>query len=48
VRAPEVQSVYSKVGAVPVTSTPEELGAHIQSEMSKLGKLVQLSGARVD
>ena len=48
VRAPEVQSVYSKVGAVPVTSTPEELGAHVQSEMTKLGKLVQLSGARVD
>jgi tripartite-type tricarboxylate transporter receptor subunit TctC len=48
VRSPEVQNVYSKVGAVPVTSTPEELAAHIQSEMTKLGKLVQLSGARVD
>jgi hypothetical protein len=43
-----VQNVYSKVGAVPVTSTPEELAAHIRSEMIKLGKLVQLSGARVD
>jgi tripartite-type tricarboxylate transporter receptor subunit TctC len=48
VRSPDVQNVYSKVGAVPVTSTPEELAAHIQSEMTKLGKLVQLSGARVD
>jgi len=48
VRSPEVQNVYSKVGAVPVTSTPEELAAHVQSEMTKLGKLVQLSGARVD
>ena len=48
VRSPEVQNVYSKVGAVPVTSTPEELAAHIQSEMTKLGKLVQLSGARVE
>jgi tripartite-type tricarboxylate transporter receptor subunit TctC len=48
VRSPDVQNVYSKVGAVPVTDTPEEFAAHIQSEMAKLGKLVQLSGARVD
>ena len=48
VRAPDVQNVYSKVGAVPVTSTPEEFSAHVQSEMTKLGKLVQLSGARID
>jgi tripartite-type tricarboxylate transporter receptor subunit TctC len=48
VRSPEVQNVYTKVGAVPVTDTPEEFAAHIQAEMAKLGKLVQLSGARVD
>lgn len=48
VRLPDVQNVYSKVGAVPVTDTPEEFAAHIQSEMAKLGKLVQLSGARID
>jgi tripartite-type tricarboxylate transporter receptor subunit TctC len=48
VRLPEVQKVYSAVGAVPVTSRPEEFAAHIQSEMVKLGKLVQISGARVD
>ena len=48
VRLPEIQNVYSKVGAVPVTSTPGEFAAHINSEMAKLGKLVQLSGARVD
>ncbi len=48
VRSPEVQAVYAKVGALPVTNTPEEFGAHIQSEMTKLGKLVQLSGARVE
>jgi len=48
VRAPDVQNVYGKVGAVPVTSTPEEFAEHIQREMVKLGKLVQLSGARVD
>ena len=48
VRLPEVQNIYSKVGALPVTNTPEEFAAHIQSEMVKLGKLVQLSGARID
>lgn len=48
VRLPEVQKVYEKVGAVPVTNTPEAFAAHIQSEMAKLGKLVRLSGARVD
>jgi tripartite-type tricarboxylate transporter receptor subunit TctC len=48
VRSPEVQNVYGKVGALPVTSTPEEFAAHIQLEMAKLGKLVQLSGARID
>jgi tripartite-type tricarboxylate transporter receptor subunit TctC len=45
---PDIQKIYSKVGAVPVTSTPEEFAAHIRSEMVKLGKLVQLSGARID
>jgi tripartite-type tricarboxylate transporter receptor subunit TctC len=48
VRFPDVQAIYSKVGAVAVTSTPDEFAAHIQSEMGKLGKLVQLSGARID
>ena len=48
VRTPEVQAVYGKVGALPVTNSPEEFAAHLQSEMGKLGKLVQLSGARVE
>ncbi|MGH6693557.1 MAG: tripartite tricarboxylate transporter substrate binding protein [Gammaproteobacteria bacterium] len=48
VRLPDIQKIYSNVGAVPVTSTPGEFATHISSEMAKLGKLVQLSGARVD
>lgn len=48
VRLPDVQNIYGKVGALPITSTPEEFAAHVQAEMVKLGKLVQLSGARVD
>jgi tripartite-type tricarboxylate transporter receptor subunit TctC len=48
VQLPDVKTVYAKVGAVPVTSTPEEFAKHLSSEMTKLGKLVELSGARVD
>jgi tripartite-type tricarboxylate transporter receptor subunit TctC len=48
VKFPDVQAIYAKVGAMAVTSTPDEFAAHIQSEMAKLGKLVQLSGARID
>ncbi|MCC7487877.1 MAG: tripartite tricarboxylate transporter substrate binding protein [Burkholderiales bacterium] len=48
VRHPDVQAVYAKFGAVAMTDTPEEFASHIQSEMIKIGKLVQLSGARVD
>jgi tripartite-type tricarboxylate transporter receptor subunit TctC len=48
VRSPDVQNVYTRVGAVPVTSSPEEFAAHVQSELAKLGKVVQISGARVD
>jgi hypothetical protein len=33
---------------MPVTSTPAEFARHIKTEMSKLGKLVQLSGAHID
>lgn len=47
IKLPDVSKVYAKVGAAPVTSTPEELGAHIVSEIAKLGELVRRSGARV-
>ena len=48
VKLADVQKIYEKVGAVAVTSTPDEFASHIKSEMAKLGKLVQLSGARID
>jgi len=48
VRSPEVQGIYAKVGALPLTNTPEAFAVHIQSEMIKLGKLVKLSGAHVE
>lgn len=48
VRLPELEKIYSKVGAVAVTNTPQEFARHMKSEMEKLGKLVRLSGARID
>jgi tripartite-type tricarboxylate transporter receptor subunit TctC len=48
VQLPDVQAIYRKVGAVPVSGTPDQFAAHITAEMQKLGKLVQLSGARIN
>ena len=48
VRLPDVQEIYRKVGAAPISSTPDEFAAHITAEMRKLGKVVQLSGARIE
>ena len=48
VRQPELDKIYARVGAVAVTNTPEAFAAHINAEMTKLGKLVALSGARID
>jgi tripartite-type tricarboxylate transporter receptor subunit TctC len=48
VRLPDVQEIYRKVGAMPVSGTPEEFASHINKEMRTLGELVQRSGARVE
>jgi tripartite-type tricarboxylate transporter receptor subunit TctC len=48
VRLPELEKIYSKVGAVAVTNSPQEFAAHMSAEMTKLGKLVKLSGAHID
>ncbi|MGH8663622.1 MAG: Bug family tripartite tricarboxylate transporter substrate binding protein [Burkholderiales bacterium] len=48
VRLPELEKIYSKVGAVAVTNSPQAFAAHMSAEMTKLGKLVKLSGAHID
>lgn len=48
VRLPELEKIYARVGAIAVTNTPEAFAKHIDAEMSKLGRLVALSGARID
>ena len=48
VQLPDIQKIYAKVGAAPVGGTPAQFAAQIKAEMSKLGHLVQLSGAHID
>jgi tripartite-type tricarboxylate transporter receptor subunit TctC len=44
----DVKSRLDATGMVPGTSTPEELGKHIQDEVAKWAKVVKALGLRVD
>ena len=46
--APEVREFYGNRGAEAMTSTPEEMRAFLQSEMTKWAAVVNASGARID
>ena len=48
VNEPEIRAVYEKIGADPITDSPEEFRAMIESEIAKLGPVVRASGARVE
>lgn len=48
IRSPELKPILDKVGAEPVTMTPDQFGAHLRSEIEKLGAIVRSVGARVD
>ncbi|MBI3069032.1 MAG: tripartite tricarboxylate transporter substrate binding protein [Betaproteobacteria bacterium] len=48
VRTPAIKGRLATDGSDPVGSTPEELGAYIQAEITKWGKVVRASGMRVD
>jgi tripartite-type tricarboxylate transporter receptor subunit TctC len=43
-----MRTKFIGLGADPVGSTPEELGAHMRSETEKWAKLVKAIGAVVD
>jgi tripartite-type tricarboxylate transporter receptor subunit TctC len=47
-QAPEVAKFYADNSADAVTSTPEELAAHMAAEIRKYAQAVQASGARAD
>jgi len=48
VNASDVKTVYASLGVDPITDTPAEFAAHINSEIAKLGKAVRAAGAHVD
>jgi tripartite-type tricarboxylate transporter receptor subunit TctC len=48
VRTPEVTERLSKLGAEPLSGTPEEFGVHIKSELRKWGKAVVDSGVKIE
>lgn len=48
VQVPEIKNVYDKIGADPITMTPEEFEKATQQEIAKLAPIVKASGAKVD
>jgi len=48
VKLPEVQTQLTAIGAEPIGSTPQELTSYMRNEISKFGKAVRDSGARIE
>jgi tripartite-type tricarboxylate transporter receptor subunit TctC len=46
VKSPETQKRFRDLGLRPLTSTPDELGAHMRSEIVRWGKVVEAAGAK--
>jgi tripartite-type tricarboxylate transporter receptor subunit TctC len=47
-KSPEMQQAFATQGAEATTSTPEELGAFVKSEIAKYAKVIKELGIRVD
>ena len=47
-KASELQERISGLGAEPIGSAPQELGAHMRAEIEKLQKAVKATGLRRD
>jgi len=48
VNDPDIRAVYEKIGADPITDSPEAFRAMIAAEIAKLAPVVRASGARVE
>jgi tripartite-type tricarboxylate transporter receptor subunit TctC len=46
VKSPETQKRFAELGLRPLSSTPDELGAFMQSELARWGKVVEAAGAK--
>jgi tripartite-type tricarboxylate transporter receptor subunit TctC len=47
-KQPDVQARFQNIGAEPIGSTPEELGAHLARESARWSKLISERGIRLD
>lgn len=48
VNLPDMKERFAQQGAIPASGTPEDFAAWIRSEIEKWGKVVKVSGARVE
>ena len=48
IRTPEIQSQFLALGADAIGNSPEEFAAFVRTDMARWGKVVKLSGAKVD
>jgi tripartite-type tricarboxylate transporter receptor subunit TctC len=46
VNSPDTRSRFQELGLRPLTSTPDELGAYMKSELVRWGKVVEAAGAK--
>ena len=46
VKSPETQKRFAELGLRPLTSTPDELGVFMKSELARWGKVVEAAGAK--
>jgi len=47
-RMPDIEQKLDSQGLGPWTSTPDEMNARLKADYDKYGKLIKLTGARVD
>ena len=45
---PEVREAWAKQGAVPMTMTPDEIGAYLRRDIEKWAKVIKVSGAKAE
>jgi tripartite-type tricarboxylate transporter receptor subunit TctC len=48
VTTPAIKEAWARQGADPTSMTPDQVTAHLQSDIQKLGRLVKAAGAKID
>jgi tripartite-type tricarboxylate transporter receptor subunit TctC len=47
-QAPDLRERFASLGATPVGTTPEELGAHVRSELARWSKVIKAGNISVE